>query len=86
MPQNLTRKERTLYVPALNGLCSQCGKAKKLIGSETSERLAIQPVEFYVEVTRRDKLACARCEEMGVSTEPVPAISTEKGILADGLV
>ncbi len=54
---------------------SACGEAKKLLGYETSERLAIKPVEFYVEVTKREKLACARCEEMGVSTAPVPATS-----------
>ncbi len=86
LPQNLARKERTIHVPAKDCVCSQCGEAKKLIGYETSERLAIQPVEFYVEVTRREKLACARCEEMGVSTAPVPATSIEKGILADSLV
>ena len=66
LPQNLERKERTIHVPAKDCVCSQCGEAKKLIGYETSERLAIQPVEFYVEVTRREKLACARCEEMGL--------------------
>ena len=60
LPQNLARKERTIHVSARDCLCSQCGEAKKLIGYETSERLAIQPVEFYVEVTRREKLACAR--------------------------
>jgi len=86
LPQNLARKERTIHVSARDCLCSQCGEAKKLIGYETSERLAIQPVEFYVEVTRREKLACARCEEMGVSTAPVPATIIEKGILADSLV
>ena len=86
LPQNLERRERIIQVPAQECHCSQCGEAKKLIGYETSERLAIKPVEFYVEVTKREKLACARCEEMGVSTAPVPATIVEKGILADSLV
>ena len=86
LPQNLERKERTIHVPAKDCVCSQCGEAKKLIGYETSERLASKPVEFYVEVTKREKLACSRCEEMGVSTAPVPATIIEKGILADNFV
>ena len=48
--------------------------------------LACKPVEFYVEVTKREKRACASCEETGVSTAPVPASIIEKGILADSLV
>jgi transposase len=86
LPQNLERKERTIYVPAKDCVCSQCGEAKKLIGYETSERLAIKLVEFYVDLTKREKLACARCEEMGVSTAPVPATIIKKGILADNFV
>ncbi len=73
-------------MPAKDCVCSQCGEAKKLIGYETTERLASKPVEFYVEVTKREKLGCARCEKMGVRTAPVPATIIEKGILADNFV
>ena len=86
LPPELERKERVIPVPAQECSCSQCGAAKKLIGYETSERLASMPVTFYVEVLKREKRACARCEEMGVSTAPVPAAIIEKGILADSLV
>ncbi len=44
LPQNLERKERTIHVPAQDCVCSHCGEAKKLLGYETSERLAIKPV------------------------------------------
>ena len=37
-------------------------------------------------MTKREKLACARCEELGVRIAPVPATIIEKGILADSLV
>ena len=86
LPANLERRERIIPVPEQECCCSQCGEAKKLIGYEASERLACKPVEFYVEVTKREKRACARCEEMGVSTAAVPASIIEKGILADSLV
>lgn len=86
LPAHLPRIERLVCVPAGECFCGQCGGAKKLIGYETSERLAIKPVELYVEVTKREKRACAKCEEMGVSTAPVPPSIIEKGILADSLV
>lgn len=86
LPEHLPRVERIVHVPAQDCLCAQCGAAKKLIGYQTSERLAIKPIELYVEVTKREKLACAHCEELGVSIAPVPATIIEKGILADSLV
>jgi len=73
-------------VPAQECRCPQCGEARKLIGYESSERLACKPAKFYVEVTNREKRACARCEEIRVSTALVPASIIEKGVHADGLV
>jgi transposase len=46
----------------------------------------IKKVVMYVEVTKREKRACSRCEELEVSTAPVPAAIIEKGTLADNLV
>ena len=86
LPEHLPRVERIVHVPAQDCLCAQCGAGKKLIGYQTIERLALKPIELYVEVTKREKLACARCEELGVSIAPVPATIIEKGILADSLV
>ena len=86
LPAHLPREERIVQVSAQDCLCAQCGGAKKLIGYQTSERLAVKPIELYVEVTKREKFACSKCEEMGVSIAPVPATIIEKGILADSLV
>jgi len=84
--KDLQREERIIPLPASECTCTQCGEAKKLIGYESTERVAIKPVEMYIEVTKREKRACARCEELGVSTAPVPATIIEKGVLADNLV
>ena len=86
LPSHLPREERIVHVSSKECVCPQCGGQKKLIGYQTSERLAVKPIELYVEVTKREKRACADCEEMGVSTAPVPASIIEKGILADSLV
>ena len=83
--KDLPREERIIPLPVSECTCTQCGDAKKLIGYESSERIAIKPVVMYVEVTKREKRACARCEELGVSTAPVPAAILEKGTLADNL-
>jgi hypothetical protein len=39
-----------------------------------------------VEIIKREKRACTRCEEVGMSTAPAPAAIVEKGVLADSLV
>jgi hypothetical protein len=41
---------------------------------------------MYVEVTKREKRARARREELGMSMAPVPAANIEKGALPDNLV
>jgi transposase len=46
----------------------------------------MKPREFFVEITKREKLACGKCEELGVAVAAVPATIIEKGILADSLV
>ena len=86
LPSHLPREERIVHVSSKECVCTQCGGQKKLIGYQTSERLAVKPIELYVEVTKREKRACAHCEEMGVSTAPVAPSIIEKGILADSLV
>ena len=86
LPADLPREERIVRCPEDQCHCGQCGGLKKLIGYETSERLSRKPIQYFVEVTKREKLACGKCEEMGVSVAPVPATIIEKGILCDALV
>jgi transposase len=86
LPAHLPREERIIHCAQSDCFCGQCGGAKKVIGYEVSERVSIKPIEFFVEVTKREKMACARCEEMGVNVAPVPPSIIEKGILSDALV
>jgi transposase len=86
LPKNLPRQERIFALPTRECTCAQCGENKKLIGYECSERLAINPIEMFVEVIKREKRACTRCEEVGVSTAPAPAAIVEKAVLTDSLV
>ena len=86
LPANLPREERIIPCKASDCQCAQCGGEKQVIGYETSERLSRRPTVYYVELTKREKRACARCEELGVSVAPVPASIIEKGILSDRLV
>lgn len=86
LPAHLPRVERIVPCPEAECSCAQCGGAKKVIGYEVSERLSLKPIEFFVEVTKREKMACAKCEEMGVSVAPVPPSIIEKGILSDALL
>jgi transposase len=86
LPAHLPREERIVPCPQADCQCPQCGGEKRVIGYETSERLSLKPVVYYVEVTKREKRACPRCEELGVSVAPVPAAIVEKGLLSDRLV
>jgi len=86
LPSYLPREERIIPCAEADCHCPQCGGQKRVIGYEPSERLSVKPAVYYVEVTKREKRACPRCEELGVSVAPVPAAIVEKGILSNRLV
>ncbi len=48
LPEHRPREERIVHVSTKDCHCAQCGAAKKLIGYQTSERLAIKHIELYV--------------------------------------
>ena len=39
-------------------VCAGCGRATTLIGYDESEQLGVEPVKYFVLVTRREKRAC----------------------------
>ena len=47
---------------------------QKFIGYQISERLALKPIELYAEVTKREKLACARCTELVSAVAAIGAL------------
>ena len=85
-PASLPRKERILTAEPAACTCKVCGGQTRVIGYEQSERLSIEPVRYFVEVTKREKRACPACPQGGVSTAPLPAQIVEKGVFSNALV
>jgi transposase len=57
-----------------------------VIGYDQSEQLDVEPAEYFVLVTKREKRACRKCEEGGVAAAPVPAKIVDKGLVSDRVV
>jgi transposase len=57
-----------------------------VIGYETSEVLDVKPAEYFVEVTKREKRACKKCEELGVVAAPLAARIIDKSLVSDRVI
>jgi transposase len=68
LPKDLRRETRIVAVPETERTCPQCGADKKCIGHRTSEILEFLPAQFKIIEEQREKLACPRCPEQGVTT------------------
>lgn len=68
LPEHLPRETRVVPVPEAERTCPQCGADKKCIGHRTSEVLEFVPAQFKIIEEQREKLACPRCPEQGVTT------------------
>ncbi len=53
-------------------MCKRCGKETVVIGYEESSQLDVEPAKYFVLFTKREKRACRSCEELGVSSAPLP--------------
>nr|WP_245678114.1 IS66 family transposase [Chondromyces crocatus] len=85
LPAHLERHRERLTVPASERVCGQCGRDKACIGYRTSEVLDFIPARFIVVEQQREKLACPRCPEQGVSTAP-PDKVMDRGRPGPGLL
>jgi len=56
-----------------------------VIGYEHSEQLDVQPAQYFVLVTKREKRACRGCAE-GVSAAPLPERIIDKSLVSDRVV
>jgi transposase len=63
-----------------------CGRSTAAIGYEESEQLVVEPVKYFVLVTRREKRACKSCEERGVMAAPLPPRIIEKSLVSDQVI
>jgi transposase len=83
LPASLPRVERVIACTPEQCVCAGCGQATAVIGYEQSEQLDVEPVKYFVLVTRREKRACKRCEERGVMAAPLPPRIIEKSLVSD---
>jgi transposase len=86
LPAELPRVERVIACTPEQCVCGGCGKETTVIGYEESEQLEVEPAKYFVVVTKREKRACKRCEERGVSAAPLPPRILEKSLASDGVV
>lgn len=90
LPPGLPRRQRVVPVPSTERVCEQCGGDKVCIGHRTSEVLEFIPAQFIVIEEQREKLACPRCPEEGVTTAPSEKVMDRgrpgPGLLAQLLV
>jgi len=86
LPPNLSRVERILPCTPDQRVCNRCGKETVVIGYEESSRLDVEPAKYFVLVTKREKRACRRCEELGVVAAPLPPRIIEKCLASDRIV
>jgi len=72
LPSHLEIKEKVIDIPEEQKTCSCCGKPKKCIGQDESEKLELVPSQYFIEKTIRPKYACSTCTEEGVTQSPMP--------------
>jgi transposase len=86
LPANLPRVERVLPCTPDQRMCKRCGKETVVIGYEESSQLDVEPAKYFVLVTKREKRACRRCEELGVVAAPLPPRIIEKCLASNWIV
>jgi transposase len=84
-PATLSRVENIIPCTPEQCACKSCGKETVVIGYEQSEQLDLEPAQYFVTVTKREKRACRACAA-GVSAAPLPERIIEKGLVSDGIV
>ena len=86
LPADLPRRERILRCTPEQCNCRSCGQQTSLIGYEESEQLDVEPAQYFVLVTKREKRACAVCKEGGVVTAALPARIIDKSLASDRVI
>ncbi len=84
--EHLERVEEIIPCRADQCTCGKCGAERQIIGYDTVEVLARKPVEYFVRVIKREKRACARCIQLGVSIAASPVRIAPKSIFSDEMI
>lgn len=82
LPEKLPRVEQVIACPDAH--CTKCGEATTVIGYDESEQLDVEPVRYFVRVTKREKRACRGCAT--VVAAPLADRIIEKGLASDAIV
>ena len=82
----MPRVEEVILVPAGERHCSTCACPKCAMGFDVTEVLDMKPVELFVRVIKREKLACPAHPENGVSTGPLGERIVPGGKLSDAFI
>lgn len=86
LPADLPRVEQVIACTPEQCICGNCGTGTKVIGYEVSEVLEVKPAEYFVQVTKREKRACKKCEEQGVAMAPLPVRIIDKSLVSDRII
>ncbi len=86
LPVDLPRVEKIIACMQEQCVCGNCGGETAVIGYEVSEVLSVKPAEYFVEVTKREKRVCRRCEEQGVAIAPAPVRIIDKSLVSDQVI
>jgi len=86
LPAELPRVERVIACAPEQCTCQTCGQPTAVIGYDVSEQLDVEPAQYFVVVTKREKRACKHCEESGVAAATVPARIIDKSLVSDRVV
>jgi transposase len=86
LPADLPRVERVIACTPEQCICGSCGADTKVIGYEVSEVLEVKPAEYFVEVIKREKRACKKCEEQGVAMAPLPVRIIARSLVSDRII
>jgi len=86
LPADLPRVERVIACTPEQCICGNCGTGTKVIGYEVSEVLEVKPAEYFVQVTKREKRACKKCEEQGVAMAPLPVRIIARSLVSDRII
>jgi transposase len=86
LPADLPRREKILPCPPEQCRCRACGGETTVIGYEQSEQLDVEPAQYFVLVTKREKRACRHCPEQGVTAAPLPVRILDKSLVSDRVI
>src|SRR5207253_1132178 len=90
LTKDLPREPVELDLTEAEKLCPCCGRPRRRIGADTSERLDFRPASLFIRQIVRPKYACSACVAAGEPAQivqpPLPPEPIPRGLAAPGLL